>query len=133
MQNRRNPGVSFPFNLCCVFASAMIVAFVATAGADTGAPPASGAPSSSTEPTVEVKLLAPYDMSWWSVDGGGGTSSGGAFAVTGAIGQPDAGAAGGCAVVLDGGLWSGPIPCETPLFCDGFESGGSGAWSGVTP
>ncbi|HUN80490.1 MAG TPA: hypothetical protein VMV81_03170 [Phycisphaerae bacterium] len=31
-----------------------------------------------------------YDLSWSSIDGGGGTSTGGAFSLTGTIGQPDA-------------------------------------------
>jgi len=84
-------------------------------------------------PSPEPKLLQPYDLSWWSVDGGGGSSSGGAFTVTGSVGQPDAGSAGGCGLALAGGVWSGPEPCGTPLFCDGFESGGTGAWSSVTP
>jgi len=31
-----------------------------------------------------------YDLSWSTIDGGGGTSTGGAFSLTGTIGQPDA-------------------------------------------
>jgi hypothetical protein len=107
------------------------VLVVAGASADTRGP--DGDAASTPTPPAQAKLLAPYDMSWWSVDGGGGSSSGGVFAVTGAIGQPDAGLAGGCGVVLEGGIWSGPAPCETPLFCDGFETGDFGAWTGVTP
>ncbi len=133
MLNRCNPGQSLSFNLRCVLSSLMIVALFAAAGAGAGAPATAGEPSSTPGPTAEIKLLAPYDMSWWSVDGGGGTSSGGSFSVTGAVGQPDAGAADGCGATLGGGLWSGHLPCVTPLFCDGFESGDSDAWSGVTP
>jgi uncharacterized repeat protein (TIGR01451 family) len=49
----------------------------------------------------------PYDVSWWSVDGGGGASSGGPYVVTGTAGQPDAGGpfAGG-AYGLHSGFWS---------------------------
>jgi uncharacterized repeat protein (TIGR01451 family) len=33
----------------------------------------------------------PYDVSWWTVDGGGGSSAGGPYVLTGTAGQPDAG------------------------------------------
>jgi hypothetical protein len=32
-----------------------------------------------------------YSIDWWTVNGGGGTSTGGVYSVTGTIGQPDAG------------------------------------------
>ncbi len=80
-----------------------------------------------------TKLLAPYALSWWSVDGGGGVSTGGGFVITAAIGQPDTGSSGGCGAALRGGLWSGAAPCDTPLFCDGFESSDTAAWSDVMP
>ncbi|RMF38283.1 MAG: hypothetical protein D6759_01185 [Chloroflexi bacterium] len=32
-----------------------------------------------------------YDLSWWTADGGGGTLSNGSYALSGTIGQPDAG------------------------------------------
>ncbi len=32
-----------------------------------------------------------YSIDWFTIDGGGGTSTGGAYAVSGTIGQPDAG------------------------------------------
>ena len=41
-----------------------------------------------------------YDLSWWTVDNGGGESAGGAYAVSGVIGQPDAGA------LMSGGQFS---------------------------
>ena len=34
---------------------------------------------------------ADFDLSWHTVDGGGGTSSGGGFVLNGTAGQPDAG------------------------------------------
>jgi hypothetical protein len=49
---------------------------------------------------------APYEISWFSVDGGGGTSTGGLYSVSGTIGQPDAGAATGGPYSLLGGFWS---------------------------
>jgi hypothetical protein len=51
-------------------------------------------------------LLAQYNLDWWTVDGGGGTSTGGAFSVTGTIGQPDAGRMSGGNFQVTGGFWS---------------------------
>ena len=50
---------------------------------------------------------AQYSIDWSKVSGGGGTSTGGVYSVTGTIGQPDAGApmAGG-QYSLTGGFWS---------------------------
>jgi hypothetical protein len=51
-----------------------------------------------------------YDLSWNTVDGGGGTSTGGAYTVSGTIGQTDAGvmAGGGPGgFELSGGFWPG--------------------------
>lgn len=47
-----------------------------------------------------------YDLFWNTVDGGGGASSGGRFAVTGTIGQPDAGTLAAGNIALEGGFWS---------------------------
>ncbi len=46
-----------------------------------------------------------YDLSWWTVDGGGGTSVGSGYTVNGTIGQPDAGIISGGAYTLNGGFW----------------------------
>ncbi len=52
--------------------------------------------------------LPTYDLSWHTIDGGGGTSAGGVFALSGTIGQPDAGGAMiGGAFELTGGFWAG--------------------------
>ncbi len=42
----------------------------------------------------------------WTVDSGGGRSQGGSFALSGSIGQPDAGPLQGGNYRLYGGLWS---------------------------
>jgi hypothetical protein len=47
-----------------------------------------------------------YDLSWFAIDGGGGTSSGGIYSVSGTIGQPDAGVLSGGDYTLVGGFWS---------------------------
>ncbi len=50
-----------------------------------------------------------YDLSWWTVDGGGYTwSEGGGYSLGGTAGQPDAGAAlSGGGYTLTGGFWGG--------------------------
>jgi hypothetical protein len=49
-----------------------------------------------------------YDLSWWTVDGGGGTfSTGGDYTLGGTIGQPDAGLMTGGDYSLGGGFWGG--------------------------
>ncbi len=53
-----------------------------------------------------------YDLSWHKVAGGGGTSSGGNFTVTGTIGQPDAGHMSGGVYSVDGGFWSIIAPIQ---------------------
>jgi hypothetical protein len=53
---------------------------------------------------------AGYDLSWWTVDGGGNTwSTGGAYALGGASGQPDTGVLHGNNYTLIGGFWTGEI------------------------
>jgi hypothetical protein len=46
-----------------------------------------------------------YSIDWFTVDGGGGTSTGGIYSVSGTIGQPDAGHLSGGNFTLDGGFW----------------------------
>jgi len=53
--------------------------------------------------------LSGYDLSWWTVDGGGGTASGGSYTLAGAIGQPDAGILAGGDYTLGGGFWGGGV------------------------
>ena len=47
-----------------------------------------------------------YSIDWSTIDGGGGTSTGGVYAVSGTIGQPDAGTMSGGNYSIDGGFWS---------------------------
>jgi hypothetical protein len=54
-----------------------------------------------------LRVWGQYSLDWFSVDGGGGTSTGGVYTVLGAIGQPDAGPTmTGGNYSLDGGFWS---------------------------
>ena len=50
-----------------------------------------------------------YDLTWHTIDGGGGQSSGGGYQLQGTIGQPDAGASSGGDYSLQGGIWGGGI------------------------
>jgi len=50
--------------------------------------------------------FAQYSIDWSTIDGGGGTSTGGVYAVSGTIGQPDAGTMSGGNYSLTGGFWS---------------------------
>ena len=47
-----------------------------------------------------------YSIDWFKVSGGGGTSTGGVYSVTGTIGQHDAGTMTGGTYSLTGGFWS---------------------------
>lgn len=49
-----------------------------------------------------------YDLSWYTIDGGGATfSTGGSYSLGGSIGQPDAGSLSGGSYTLNGGFWAG--------------------------
>lgn len=47
-----------------------------------------------------------YSVSWYTFDGGGGTSAGGGYTLMGTIGQPDAGSHSGSGYDLTGGFWA---------------------------
>jgi len=52
-----------------------------------------------------------YGLSWSTIDGGGGTSSGGQYTVMGTIGQPDAAYSASGPYELLGGFWPGEPLC----------------------
>jgi hypothetical protein len=52
-----------------------------------------------------------YELSWYTIDGGGGRSTGGPYALTGTIGQPDAAWSRGGGYELLGGFWPGGPFC----------------------
>jgi hypothetical protein len=54
---------------------------------------------------------AEYEVRWYTIDGGGGRSSGGDFTLTGTIGQPDAAWSKGGNYELLGGFWPGGPLC----------------------
>jgi hypothetical protein len=56
-----------------------------------------------------------FDLSWNTVDGGGGTfSTGGGYSLGGTIGQPDAGVLSGGGYTINGGFWSGIDSAPSP-------------------
>lgn len=74
-----------------------------------------GAATAQEGPTPE------YSINWYTFDGGGGNSSGGAFSLTGTIGQHDASTeeATGGTFSLTGGFWNSGR--SDHLFSDGYE------------
>lgn len=58
--------------------------------------------------------FAQYTLDWSTVDGGGGTSTGGVYSVSGTIGQPDAGTMSGGNYTLQGGFWGVIAAVQTP-------------------
>ncbi len=57
-----------------------------------------------------------YVISPWTVDGGGGVSSGGVYTLRGTLGQPDAGALTGGVYTLVGGFWSQAQSLNAPAY-----------------
>jgi len=55
-----------------------------------------------------------YSIDWFTIDGGGGTSTGGVYSVSGTIGQPDAGHMSGGNFTIDGGFWGIIAAIQSP-------------------
>jgi hypothetical protein len=55
-----------------------------------------------------------YSIDWSTIDGGGGTSTGGVYSVSGTLGQPDAGAMSGGNFTVQGGFWGVIAAVQTP-------------------
>ena len=74
-------------------------------------------------PASKAEAVEGYTIDWWTVDDGGGSSSGGTYALSGTIAQPDADPlqpSSGGAYEVGGGYW-GPGAQANELFKDGFE------------
>ncbi|GMU35759.1 MAG: thrombospondin type 3 repeat-containing protein [Planctomycetia bacterium] len=80
-----------------------------------------------TTPTAHAQ---PYDLSWHTLDGGGGQSTGGSYTLSGAVGQHDAGPgammSGGSYAVI-GGFWTAtagilPPDCDSDGTPDADET-----------
>ena len=59
------------------------------------------------------------DLSWRTVDCGGGEAAGESYLLSGAIGQADAGTLGGGGYEIEGGFWSVQTPQLCYANCDG--------------
>ena len=55
-----------------------------------------------------------YSINWFTIAGGGGTSTGGIYSVSGTFGQPDAGNLSGGNYSLAGGFWGLISVVQTP-------------------
>ena len=59
---------------------------------------------------MTIPAFGQYAIDWYTIDGGGGTSTGGPYTLTGTIGQPDAAPSiGGNYELLGGFLAGGPL------------------------
>jgi hypothetical protein len=86
-----------------------------------------------TESVSSALRSAGYDLTWWTVDSGGGTMSGSGYELTGTAGQPDAGPAlNNGRYTLFSGFWAGPreVPPACPVPLTGVSV--SGPVSGLT-
>jgi hypothetical protein len=63
---------------------------------------------------VTTLALGQYAINWSTIDGGGGTSTGGVYSVSGTIGQPDAGVMSGGGYSLTGGFWGIVAAVQNP-------------------
>ena len=61
-----------------------------------------------------VAALGQCSIDGFTIGGGGGVSTGGAFAIAGLIGQPDAGQMRGGNFAVTGGLLALPVAVQTP-------------------
>lgn len=65
--------------------------------------------------SLNAVLAQNYSIDWYKISGGGGTSAGGVYQVSGTIGQPDAsGAISGGNYSVTGGFWSLIAAAQTP-------------------
>ena len=66
-------------------------------------------------PATALDLWAQdFTLNWFTIDGGGGTSTGGVYSVSGTIGQVDAGVMSGGQYSLTGGFWGVVVAVQTP-------------------
>lgn len=49
-----------------------------------------------------------FELLWWTLDGGGGSSEGSRYLVRGVVGQADTGSMAGDRFAINGGYWDAP-------------------------
>jgi hypothetical protein len=80
-----------------------------------------------TTTAAAILLAAPcayaqLQIDWYTIDGGGGTSSGGSISITGTIGQPDAATSAGGGIECAGGFWGAFAGATCYANCDGSNA-----------
>ncbi len=60
-------------------------------------------------PALAQEIAAVFDIGWWTVDNGGGSSFGSVYSIDGTLGQPDAGVLTGGAYSISGGFWDAVV------------------------
>ncbi len=65
-------------------------------------------------PATVGLAAAALTLDWYTLDGGGGASKNGRYAVVGTIGQADAGIHSGGSYTVTGGFWALPELLQTP-------------------
>jgi hypothetical protein len=74
----------------------------------------------------------PYRIDWFKIASGGGASAGGAYSVSGTIGQPDAGAMSGGPFTLTGGFWALPVAVQSSNAPTLLITGGAPGWATIS-
>ncbi len=59
---------------------------------------------------IHAQVGGGYELTWWTVDNGGGASAGGGYSLIGTISQSDAGSFNSGEYTLNGGFWTGIGP-----------------------
>lgn len=68
-----------------------------------------------------ISTLSAQQITRYTIDSGGGRSSGGGFVLEATVGQPDAATLNGGVYRLRGGFWSAVEGLPTTIFANGFE------------
>jgi len=66
--------------------------------------------------SVGYAYVADYSLPWWTVDAGGGSSDSDSYALSGTIGQSNAGIMTGGAYILAEGFWGGGLSPVKQLY-----------------
>ena len=97
--------------LIATLALALAAAIPALALAQTSGGPSALLPSTALPSTTPGTGGAGYDLTWYTIDNGGGTAAGvgspSPYILNGTVGQPDASAWSGGGYTLAGGFWGG--------------------------
>jgi hypothetical protein len=83
---------------------------------------------------LPLAVHAQYSIDWFTIDSGGGTSTGGDYSLSGTIGQPEAGMSiTGGEFAMTGGFWPGVQVAGAPLLTIYLKSGNRAVVSWPSP